>query len=121
MYFAVMKITFAVDESNSGQDVASLRHDLQALTEKLRSRFRIAVMPCQIESGGDTPMIGVASLGHSEEALSRQLDSICEFCESSGFGRIETERTLLDHFDSFGDDDDDLLDEDDDSDFDRSH
>lgn len=120
MFFAVMKITFAVDETNAGQDVTSLRHDLQSLTEKLRSRFRIAVLPQQVESAGDTPVIGVASLAHSEEALSRQLDAICEFCESSGFGRIETERTLLDHVDSFGDDDDDLMDEDDD-DFDRSH
>jgi len=50
--------------------------------------------------------------------LGRQLDSICEFCESSGFGRIDTERTLMDHVDSFSDDDDD---EDGDDSFDRSH
>ena len=136
MYFAVMKITFMVDEDESGTGGTShsspVKQELQSLVEKLRARFRIAVLPGQIEEPGEPPVIAIASLAYSEESLSRQLDSICEFCESSGFGRIDTERTLLDHIDSFGsdedeygddarEDDDDDDDDDDGSPFDRSH
>ncbi|NDE15982.1 hypothetical protein EBZ80_13730 [bacterium] len=136
MYFAVMKITFMVDEDEAGKGGTShsapVKQELQSLVEKLRARFRIAVLPGQIEEPGEAPVIAIASLAYSEESLSRQLDSICEFCESSGFGRIDTERTLLDHIDSFGsdedeygddarEDDDDDDDDDDGSPFDRSH
>lgn len=136
MYFAVMKITFMVDEDEAGKGGTShsapVKQELQSLVEKLRARFRIAVLPGQIEEPGEAPVITIASLAYSEESLSRQLDSICEFCESSGFGRIDTERTLLDHIDSFGsdedeygddarEDDDDDDDDDDGSPFDRSH
>jgi uncharacterized protein YlxP (DUF503 family) len=139
LYFAVMKITFMVEEDNPDQTSPAVKRDLQALVEKLRARFRVAILPGQVEDSGDAPVLAVASLAHSEEALSRQLDSICEFCESSGFGRIDTERTLLDHIDSFGSDeedyeedpDDDPDDDNDDDDpddddsgsdpFDRSH
>jgi len=136
LYFAVMKITFMVDEDEAGKGGTShsapVKQELQSLVEKLRARFRIAVLPGQIEEPGEAPVITIASLAYSEESLSRQLDSICEFCESSGFGRIDTERTLLDHIDSFGsdedeygddarEDDDDDDDDDDGSPFDRSH
>ena len=131
-----MKITFMVDEDEAGKGGTShsapVKQELQSLVEKLRARFRIAVLPGQIEEPGEAPVITIASLAYSEESLSRQLDSICEFCESSGFGRIDTERTLLDHIDSFGsdedeygddarEDDDDDDDDDDGSPFDRSH
>ncbi len=133
-----MKITFLVDEDEAGGTAAShsspVKQELQSLVEKLRARFRITVLPGQIEYPGEAPVIAIASLAYSEESLSRQLDSICEFCESSGFGRIDTERTLLDHIDSFGSDEDDdeddhqsgSGDDDDDDDddgnpFDRSH
>lgn len=121
MYFAVMKITFMVDEDDPARESSGLKQDLQALCEKLRTRFRVTVLPGQVSEPGDPPVIAVASLAHSEESLSRQLDSICEFCEGSGFGRIDTERTLLDHIDSFGDDDDDGDEDDDEDPFDRSH
>lgn len=118
MYFAVMKITFMIEDERPTVDSSKLKHDLQALVEKLRARFRIAVLPGQVGGPGEPPVVTVASLAHSEESLGRQLDSICEFCESSGFGRIDTERTLMDHVDSFSDDDDD---EDGDDSFNRSH
>ncbi len=114
-----MKITFAVDEEAPDLERSNLKQELQSLVEKIRSRFRVAIMSGQMESTADAPVIAVASLAHSEESLARQLDSICEFCESSGFGRIDSERTLLDHIDSFGEDDDE--DDDDEEPFDRSH
>ncbi len=118
MYFAIMKITFMIDDDLPGVAGPRSKQDLHALVEKLRARFRIAVLPGQLSGPGEPPVIAISSLAHSEESLARQLDSICEFCESSGFGRIDTERTLMDHVDSFSDDDDEG--EDDDS-FDRSH
>lgn len=120
VYFAVMKLSFMLDEEHPGVDTSAVKHDLQVLVEKLRARFRIAILSGQVAGPGDPPTIAVASLAHSEESLTRQLDSICEFCESSGFGRIDMERTLLDHIDSFGDDDDGEGEGNDDE-FDRSH
>lgn len=110
MYFAIMKLTFA---DNGGEAAGTnVKQELNSLTEKLRARFRVAILPGQMHDG-EPPTLAMASLAHSEEALARQLDAICEFCESSGFGRIESERTLLDHIDAFGDDEsDDDIDED---------
>lgn len=116
MYFAIMKLTFSTHEGEAAS--TSVKQELNALTEKLRARFRIAILPGQMQDG-EPPTLAMASLAHSEEALARQLDAICEFCESSGFGRIESERTLLDHIDAFGDDEGDEDTDDDDGDYDR--
>ena len=99
MYFAVMKISF---EQSSTQN----RKDLAALVDKLRARFRICAMSCSTSEDDGEASIAITSLAHSEEALSKQLDSISEFCENAGLGRISDEKTLLDHLDSFGEDDD---------------
>lgn len=97
MYFAVVKITF-----ESGTDMQQDRKELQALVEKIRARFRVCVMPCQTYEDDGEVALALTSLAISEEALTKQLDAISEFCEQSGFGRIEEEKTLLDHIDSFG-------------------
>jgi hypothetical protein len=121
VYFAIMKITFSggEGEESAGAMQGNVKQELNALTEKLRARFRVAILPGQLEDG-ELPSLGIASLAHSEEALARQLDAICEFCESSGFGRIESERTLMDHIDAFGDDEEEDSDADVDEDIDEA-
>ena len=80
-----MKLTFS---SNDGEaETGNVKQELNALTEKLRARFRVAILPGQMRDG-EPPTLAMASLAHSEEALARQLDAICEFCEYSGFVRI---------------------------------
>jgi len=101
MYFAVMKITF------DGGEASGSRKDLMAIVEKIRARHRVCAMPCSTSEDDGEAAIAVTSLANSEESLSRQLDAISKLCEEAGIGRIASERTLLDHLDSFGDDDED--------------
>ena len=107
MYFAVMKLTFEPSDSTP-QD----RKALAALVEKIRARYKVCVMPCEATDETGQASIAISSLGHSDEALSKQLDAISDFCEETGFGRVETERTLMDHIDAFSNDDEDEEDED---------
>jgi uncharacterized protein YlxP (DUF503 family) len=94
MYFAVMKLTFAAT-----MDSEKDRKDLKALAEKLRARFKICCAPCGVEEGG-VASLAITALSGSENQLSHTLDEIAIFCETSGFGRIESESTLLDDIQS---------------------
>lgn len=102
MYFAVMKIDFVVESLEHPS-----RKDLASLVEKIRAKHRVAVMIAKTLEEHGQPCIAVTGLALSEEALSRQLDSIVSICEESGVGRVEREETLMDHLDSFGGEDDD--------------
>jgi uncharacterized protein YlxP (DUF503 family) len=93
MYFAVVKLSFE-DVSSSSADV---RRDLHGLVEKLRSRFKVCA--AAIEEG-DATAIAVTALGSSEARLTQTLDAITDFCETSGFGRLDSEQTLMDHIDA---------------------
>jgi hypothetical protein len=98
MYFAVVKITFEGEQGAPAPD----RKETAAFIEKLRARFRITVMAYgNMQDDGETS-IAYTSLASSEEALSKQLDSIAKFCEESGMGRIADEAVLMDHIDSIG-------------------
>jgi hypothetical protein len=100
MYFAIVKITFEHESGDPNPD----RRDVAALVEKLRARFRITVMAyANTQEDGETA-IAYTSLALSEESLTKQMDSIAEFCEESGFGRIADEAILMDHIDSIGED-----------------
>ena len=91
MFFAVSKISFAVESSSyTGRE-------LHTLVEKIRARFRVCVMAYSDTSDAT---IAITSLALSEEALNKQIDQIIELCESSGFGRVASEATLLDSVDS---------------------
>ena len=79
--------------------------------EKIRARFKVCVMPCDTTEETGQASIAISSLAISEESLSKQLDSVSDFCEETGFGRVETERTLMDHIDAFTSDDDEDEDE----------
>lgn len=99
MYFAVAKFTF----EQTGKGLSDDRKELRNLVEKIRSRFRVSCAIVSDEESNGESAIAVAALASSEEALSRNLDSIAEFCETAGFGRVESEQTLLDHIDAIED------------------
>ncbi len=92
MHFFVSKISFSVESPSQ-----NLGRDLHSLVEKIRARFRVAVtaFPSHAEVA-----IAITSLALTEEALNKQLDQIIEFCESSGFGRVASEASLIDDVDS---------------------
>lgn len=46
------------------------------------------------------PSLVIAALSGSETELNKELDAIADFCENSGFGRIEAEVSFMDHIDS---------------------
>ncbi len=112
-----MKLVFADDAEGGRATPVRDRKELASLAEKIRARFKACVMPCSnMEDDGEIA-IAVTSLAHSEEALGRQLDSIADFCEECGFGRVAAEHTLMDHIDAISEDGDD----DDHDDEDESH
>ncbi|MCX6111587.1 MAG: DUF503 family protein [Proteobacteria bacterium] len=97
MYFAVVKISF-----EAATDPGFDRKALRSLSEKIRARFKV----CAAAAGGDESsdtVLAIAALGSSEERLTNTLDAISEFCEASGFGRIASEQTLMDHIDALAD------------------
>jgi uncharacterized protein YlxP (DUF503 family) len=96
MYFAVVKLSFEA-ATDSSQD----RKDLRQLTEKIRARFKVCAAACNDDPEGTA--IAITALGSSEERLSHTLDAIAEFCETSGYGRILSEQTLMDHLDALAD------------------
>lgn len=99
MFFAVAKFSFEPVGRSLGDD----RKELRSLVEKIRSRFKVSCAIVSEEEEDGTTAIAVAALGGSEEALTRTLDGVAEFCETAGFGRVESEQTLLDHIDALED------------------
>ena len=98
MYFAVVKITFEFDPEAPAPD----RKDLHNMVEKIRSRFRVTVMPCNTVEEDGVTAIAYTSLAHSEESLNKQMDAIATFCEEAGFCRIADEAVLMDHIEIIG-------------------
>ena len=97
MYFAVVKLSF-----EKGPETTEDKKALRSLVEKLRARFKVCAAACEDEPSGQAA-VAVTALASSEERLTHTLDAITEFCETSGFGRIESEQALLDHLDSLAD------------------
>ena len=96
MYFAVVKISF-----ESATDPGFDRKALRSLSEKIRARFKVCAAAAEAEDMGT--ILAIAALGSSEERLTNTLDAISEFCEASGFGRVASEQTLMDHIDTLAD------------------
>jgi uncharacterized protein YlxP (DUF503 family) len=96
MFFAVAKFSFEA----SGKEGSDDRKELRNLVEKIRARFKVSCAIVSKEEDEGTAAIAVAALGGTEESLDKTLDGIAEFCENAGFGRIESEQTLLDHIDA---------------------
>jgi uncharacterized protein YlxP (DUF503 family) len=99
MFFAVAKFAF----EPAGKSLSDDRKELRNLVEKIRSRFKVSCAIVSEEDDEGTTAIAIAALGGSEEALSRTLDGVAEFCETAGFGRVESEQTLLDHISALED------------------
>ena len=93
MYFAVVKLSFEDVVRSSSDD----RKELFALVEKIRTRFKVCAAAVE---EGDATAIAVTALGSSEARLTQTLDAITDFCENSGFGRLDSEQTLMDHIDA---------------------
>lgn len=99
MFFAVAKFTF----EQSGKPTADDRKELRSLVEKIRARFKVSCAIVSHEDDDGVTAIAISTLAGSEDALDRTLDGIAEFCENAGFGRIDTEQTLMDHIDALDD------------------
>ncbi len=97
MYFAVVKLNFEAGT------LPADRKSLRSLVEKLRARFKVCAAVCGDEEEGGVSAIAITALGSSEERLSQTLDAISEFCETAGFGRVESEQALMDHVDAIPD------------------
>ncbi len=95
MFFVITKLTF------ESQAKAHDLRDLTSLVEKLRARFRISVeIADEFHKGGEAAVV-VAAVHPSEMKLSGLIDAISDACEDSGFGRIHSENTILEDFESF--------------------
>ncbi len=95
MFFAITKFTF--ERQSTPHDAK----DLSALAEKIRTRFRISVEITEdFHKGGDAGIM-VAAIHPNEMKLSNMIDAIADACENSGFGRIHSENTILEDFESF--------------------
>ncbi len=99
MYFAIAKITF---EEELGADNlrpgTAGKRDLHQLVEKIRAKFKVCAAAIESDSMG-SDAIAITALGSSEDRLTRSLDGILGFCEESGYGRVGSEETLIDHID----------------------
>lgn len=101
MYFGLIKIEFDREDLTQHD-----KKEMHSLIEKLRSRFKVCIKPSPAFQKTGEPSICVASLGASEEELSKEIESILDFCDTCGFGRIAEESVIIDHFDSYEEEED---------------
>ena len=94
MYYAVTKILF--DSSLTSYDA----RELKSLVEKIHSRYKVCIRTADEFQKESRPGIVFTSLHSQHQALSRQIDAITELCELSGFGRVSSEKTVIDDVDS---------------------
>lgn len=97
MYFVVSKLTF--EKQVTSRDA----RDLSALVDKLRSRFKISVQIAEEFQKSNVAAIVIAAVHPQENTLNQMVDEIVDLCENSGFGRVESENTIFEDFDSFND------------------
>ena len=100
MYFIVTKLVF---ESQPTQNDA---RELAQLADKLRQRFRISIQIADEFHKGGSAGIVVAAVHSNEMQLSNLIDEIADACENSGFGRIQSEQTILEDFEAYAIDED---------------
>lgn len=93
MYVAVSKIVFEAGESPYDN------REIKSLVTSLEKRFAICAKNCKDPGTGQYSIV-TTLLDHKQESLNQRLDKISDFCEESGFGRIESERTFFEHIDN---------------------
>lgn len=95
MFFIVSKLTF---ESEPTKRDAK---ELAQLADKLRQRFKISIQIADEFYKGGQAGIVVSAVHSQEMQLSNLIDEIADACENSGFGRIHSESTILEDFESY--------------------
>ena len=73
--------------------------DLKSLVVKLRARFTACVKVDQMATRKSAPTLVIAQLNAHQSSLQNQMDQIIDFCEDSGFGRVESEEAIMDILD----------------------
>ena len=99
MYFLVSKISFAEDDATAHD-----ARELKALVERIRSRFKVCALAQPTDSRHGSLGIVLTFLGHHQEQVNQTMDAVIDYCENSGFGRIDQELTLMDHVDNLAED-----------------
>ncbi len=95
MFFIVSKLRF--ENVQTPYDAKQLAQ----LTEKLRNKFKISVQIAdEFHKNGQAGIV-LAAVHSQEMQLSQLIDDISDICEDSGFGRISSESTILENFESY--------------------
>jgi uncharacterized protein YlxP (DUF503 family) len=99
LFFALTHIKFEENFQKDSRQNELRILELKRLAEKVRSRFKVCAKATFDLSSQEPIGIAVTALGAEEEKLSKLLDSIVEFCEQSGFGRVQDELSWIDSID----------------------
>ncbi len=91
MYYAITKFILASECATIYDG-----RDMHALIEKIRRKFKVTVKAASAYKKHNEPAIVTASLAVSESALNNEINSIFDFIENSGFGRISTTTAIVD-------------------------
>ena len=97
MVFCVSKIGFY-----AGTDLNEDLRQLTILCKKLKKRFNICVM-IDRKASQIRPTILLSCIHESDNELSKLLDQVTDFCEESGYGRVEEESSFFESFDNLHD------------------
>ncbi len=95
MFFIVSKLSFEPESTPRDSK------ELAQLADKLRQRFKISIQIADEFYKGGQAGIVVAAVHSQEMQLSSMIDEIADACENSGFGRIHSESTILEDFESY--------------------
>ena len=76
------------------------RKSINSLCKKLQNRFPVIAKTKSVPEADGVASIVVVAIGRRQDTLSQLVDDLEKFCEDSGFGRIESEQTMLESFDA---------------------
>lgn len=81
------------------------RKALKSIIEKLKHRFPFVIKASKtVEDDGEICIV-FSGFMENEGKLSLALDELANACETLGLGRVDDERSVLDHIDNFFGDD----------------
>lgn len=99
MYFALTHIKFEEDYEKESRRRDQRILEIKRLADRVRGQFKVCAMVTFHPNSEEPLGIAVAALGTQDEKLSKLLDSIVEFCEKSGYARVQEELALIDSID----------------------
>jgi hypothetical protein len=91
MHYAIVKASFS-----AGDKLEQDQRELQVLVKKIQTKFHVSVKSSNDFSKTGTPEIVVAVLERTDNLLRQKIDEILDFCEASGFGRVEDHEVVAD-------------------------